>query len=270
MSQANVPNITPNISLTREESVNLILSSIALQELGLAHIINAEGEKIQYALGLLTQSLSPPPTFDQLIQLNKSVQSTLQGAVETEIFLKAKLEAVLQEPTLTGPTGPQGPTGSAGPQGVTGPTGVCTCPCPVIGAFRYTVPGITGPVIAPNEILPYAPLGSSNTPGAFTITTNGCVMVNECGVYKIDVRVQSTENSTFCLSLNGGSPGSLQGGAVCNCGTIYISAFYNLNAGDVVCVYNCGVTSTTLLGAANQGDPISAQSVINFTQICPC
>ncbi|MEW4132059.1 hypothetical protein [Bacillus thuringiensis] len=54
MSQANIPNITPTVSLTREESVNLILSSIALQELGLAHIINAEGEKIQYALGLLT------------------------------------------------------------------------------------------------------------------------------------------------------------------------------------------------------------------------
>ncbi|WP_179885225.1 hypothetical protein [Bacillus cereus] len=46
MSQANIPNITPTVSLTREESVNLILSSIALQELGLAHIINAEGEKI--------------------------------------------------------------------------------------------------------------------------------------------------------------------------------------------------------------------------------
>ncbi|PEA85848.1 hypothetical protein CON71_33280, partial [Bacillus thuringiensis] len=60
MSQANIPNITPTVSLTREESVNLILSSIALQELGLAHIINAEGEKIQYALGLLAQSLSPP------------------------------------------------------------------------------------------------------------------------------------------------------------------------------------------------------------------
>ncbi|HDR6271282.1 TPA: hypothetical protein QCU37_004893 [Bacillus cereus] len=59
MSQANIPNITPTVSLTREESINLILSSIALQELGLAHIINAEGEKIQYALGLLTQSFSP-------------------------------------------------------------------------------------------------------------------------------------------------------------------------------------------------------------------
>lgn len=53
MSQANIPNITPAISLTRDEVVNLILSSIAMQELGLSHIINAEAEKIQYALGTL-------------------------------------------------------------------------------------------------------------------------------------------------------------------------------------------------------------------------
>ncbi|MED0970837.1 hypothetical protein [Bacillus paramycoides] len=40
MSQANIPNITPTITLTREDAINLLLSSIALEELGLAHIIN--------------------------------------------------------------------------------------------------------------------------------------------------------------------------------------------------------------------------------------
>ncbi|HFK1410226.1 TPA: hypothetical protein ACGXKU_006546, partial [Bacillus cereus] len=83
MSQPNLPDITPDISLTREEAINLLLSSIAMQELGLAHIINAEGEKLQYALGTLaTNNLATPPTFDQLIQLNKSVQSTLKSASE--------------------------------------------------------------------------------------------------------------------------------------------------------------------------------------------
>ncbi|MFQ6341187.1 collagen-like protein, partial [Bacillus sp. AF62] len=67
MSQPNLPDITPDISLTREEAINLLLSSIAMQELGLAHIINAEGEKLQYALGTLaTNNLATPPTFDQL------------------------------------------------------------------------------------------------------------------------------------------------------------------------------------------------------------
>ncbi|MEX0418494.1 hypothetical protein [Bacillus sp. C30] len=44
MSQPNLPDINPNITLTREEAINLLLSSIAMQELGLAHIIN-EREK---------------------------------------------------------------------------------------------------------------------------------------------------------------------------------------------------------------------------------
>lgn len=46
MSLPNIPDIAPEISLNRCESINLLLSSIALEEIGLSHIINAEGEKI--------------------------------------------------------------------------------------------------------------------------------------------------------------------------------------------------------------------------------
>ena len=45
MSQANIPDISPYISVTRYDATNLLLASIAMEELGLAHILNAEGEK---------------------------------------------------------------------------------------------------------------------------------------------------------------------------------------------------------------------------------
>ncbi|WP_170953331.1 collagen-like protein [Bacillus thuringiensis] len=123
MSQPNIPNITPNISLTREESINLILASIALEELGLAHIINAEAEKIQYALGTLS-GLSPAATLDEILAVNESVNKTIQSALKTQMLLQSKLDSVIQTPVLTGPTGPPGPTGPAGgPSGATGATG---------------------------------------------------------------------------------------------------------------------------------------------------
>lgn len=50
MSQANIPNITPSITISRDDALNLLLASIAIEELGMGHVINAEAEKIQYAL----------------------------------------------------------------------------------------------------------------------------------------------------------------------------------------------------------------------------
>ncbi|MCL6488857.1 MAG: hypothetical protein K6T76_07980 [Alicyclobacillus mali] len=63
MSQPNIPNINPSISLTRDDAVNLLLSSIALEELGLGHLTNAEAEKIQYVLGTLTGATGTQPSL---------------------------------------------------------------------------------------------------------------------------------------------------------------------------------------------------------------
>lgn len=54
MSNPNIPNISPTVTLTRDDVINLLLSSIAMEELALANIINAEGEKIQFVLGSLS------------------------------------------------------------------------------------------------------------------------------------------------------------------------------------------------------------------------
>jgi hypothetical protein len=81
LSFPNIPNITPTISITTAQTIPLLLSSIALEELALAHIINAEAEKIQFVLGTLEggRTLSPPEvTISNLLAIDSSVQRTFR------------------------------------------------------------------------------------------------------------------------------------------------------------------------------------------------
>ncbi|MEK3731055.1 MULTISPECIES: hypothetical protein [unclassified Paenibacillus] len=87
MSQSNIPNITPVITVSRDDAINLLLSSIAMEELGLSHIINAEGEKLQYVLGTLPGLTGPGATLSDLLLMNESVRSTLQDLTKKEWLL---------------------------------------------------------------------------------------------------------------------------------------------------------------------------------------
>ena len=100
MSQPSIPNINPEISIWREDAINLLLASIAMEELGLAHIINAEGEKIQAAVGTLIDSEGNPipalaSCIEDLIAINSSVNSTLKTVIKKEMILQFKLENVI-------------------------------------------------------------------------------------------------------------------------------------------------------------------------------
>lgn len=143
MSQANLPNITPSISVSREEALNLLLSSIAMEEIGLSHVINAEGEKLQYVLGTLPGLTGPPPTISDLLAVNNSVRSTLRDITKKEWLLQNKLDSLMTLPISVGPTGSAGPTGPAGP---VGPTGAA---------------GATGPTGADGATGPAGPTGST-------------------------------------------------------------------------------------------------------------
>ncbi|PSJ66038.1 collagen-like triple helix repeat-containing protein, partial [Brevibacillus brevis] len=128
MSFPNLPNITPTIHIGREEALNLMLSSLAMEELGLSHILNAEAEKIQYALGTIPGLSGPGATIADLLELNKSARDMLEATTKQDMLLQKKLEAVLdasKHPArrITGPTGPTGATGAKGVRGATGPTG---------------------------------------------------------------------------------------------------------------------------------------------------
>ena len=109
MSFPNIPNVTPNIDLSRVEVINLLLASIAFEELGLAHIINAEAEKIQFVLGTLpgevpttiptipTIPIIPTiPTIDTLLNINTSVERVLRDVIKKEMLLQFKLEDVIR------------------------------------------------------------------------------------------------------------------------------------------------------------------------------
>jgi len=103
MSMPSFPSEALNI--TRDDAVNMILASIAMEELSLSHILNAEGEKIQYVLGTLENGSTPPepPTVEQIMQVNNSVQKLLETTMYKTMFLKSKmsdaLEAAQNQPT---------------------------------------------------------------------------------------------------------------------------------------------------------------------------
>ncbi|MGG4498798.1 exosporium glycoprotein BclB-related protein [Brevibacillus reuszeri] len=150
MSNPNIPNITPTITISRDDAINLILASIGMEELGLAHIINAEGEKIQFALGTLPGLTGGPVSLSDILAVNADVRNTLNTIINKEILLNNKLETILTAPSLTGPIGATGATGATG-VGVTGPTGATgatgigvTGPTGATGATGIGVTGPTG------------------------------------------------------------------------------------------------------------------------------
>ena len=114
MSMPTFPKNDP--PLTREGSLNEIISSIAAEELSLSHLLNVEGEKLQYVLGTMP-GLDEAASLDEVMQVNKSVKDTLSGIMEQQMALTSKLGAVLKAPTLPGPEGPMGAEGPEGPEG---------------------------------------------------------------------------------------------------------------------------------------------------------
>ncbi len=90
MSMPNIPNITPLISLNRCDTINLLLSSIALEEMGLSHLLNAEGEKLQKFIQ------TSPKGLNDYLQMNESVNKTLRTVVKSQILLEMKLEDVVE------------------------------------------------------------------------------------------------------------------------------------------------------------------------------
>ena len=73
--------------IDRTQAIADIIESIALEEIGLAHIIKAEGDKIQKGVTLAT-------TIGELVSVNASVKDTLTNIIKLQILLQFKLEEI--------------------------------------------------------------------------------------------------------------------------------------------------------------------------------
>ena len=144
---------------TRQDVINQIISSIATEELALSHILNAEGEKIQYAVGTLP-GLPDPATLEEVTEVNESAVDMLGTVLENQIVLTGKLTEALRVPVFPGATGPTGPIGAVGSD--TGPTG----PQGPVGAMGVIGPdGLPGPVGPEGDQGELGPTGDAGPAG---------------------------------------------------------------------------------------------------------
>lgn len=77
----------------RHQVINDILESIALEETAIAHVINAEGEKIQKVLDC---HFPNPENFCQVLDFQKSVESLLEKLILKQNILLEKMR-ILKE-----------------------------------------------------------------------------------------------------------------------------------------------------------------------------
>lgn len=86
----SMPDI-PDFKLDRCQSANLLLTSIGLEEVSLSHLMNAEAEKLQFALGTLHPG-AKPCDCKQVLEVNESIRRTMRSIMMTEMLLSMKLE----------------------------------------------------------------------------------------------------------------------------------------------------------------------------------
>lgn len=196
MSKPQFPQ-TPD--LNRQDAINQVISSIASEELALSHVINTEGEKIQYAVGTIP-GLTEGATIAEAIDVNDSVIDTLGSVLENQIVLTGKLTQALQAPVFYGASGPAGPMGPPGPDigpaGASGPTGPAGAAAPTpppsatAGFAANTEGGLITVLVAGSDIsFPNVQLLSPD----ITLTSGSTVFtVNTAGIYRISYHVNTT------------------------------------------------------------------------------
>lgn len=96
MSMPSIPDLNLSVNIDRTVAVDMVILSIAMEELSIAHILNAEGEKLQYVLGTLKDKNPGEVTLCDIMAVNNSIQKTLRDVIKTEMLLQFKLEDAIE------------------------------------------------------------------------------------------------------------------------------------------------------------------------------
>ncbi|QVK20443.1 hypothetical protein KHQ82_08940 [Mycoplasmatota bacterium] len=89
----------PHVS---SEVINLLLESIAKEELALANILYGEGEKIEAVIEQYNYHRDGKHvSLEKLLETNESVRKTIIATIKKEMLLEFKLENVIELIKLT-------------------------------------------------------------------------------------------------------------------------------------------------------------------------
>ncbi|MDD3164805.1 MAG: hypothetical protein PHS97_03010 [Oscillospiraceae bacterium] len=91
MSFPTIPDVNPAISLNFCDAVNLLLTSIAMEEISLSKLMDAEREKMQSVLSCCT---CRETALCDLMRVNRSADDMLKTMAKLEMLLQFKLQDV--------------------------------------------------------------------------------------------------------------------------------------------------------------------------------
>ena len=176
----------PNPDLTQEQALTMILSSIALEEVAFSHIINAEGEKIQYILNKPDVNGCHADLKD-IAAVNKSVADLLGIVLQNQMILKNKMDRVLEY--LPKPPCPPEPPCPPKPPCPPEPPYPPIPPCMPIGCGSFKHPvcfGIIPKTYRCNEPLLWK---ENNVWGRFSLAPGDCskIQMPRTGTFAVDL-----------------------------------------------------------------------------------
>lgn len=229
MSMPEFPEVDPN--LTRDQALNMILSSIAMEEVALSHIINAEGEKLQHVLRIHETSCGKKPTVDEVLAVNHSVTSLLDSVSHNQMILKSKMDKVISalpkpcpEPICPPKLGPDCQIGPADP--------TCRCSSRCSAVFK---------AVDKYQLWCAGSALQWNT----THISGGCVCLDRCDKTKVNLRSWGRIKVDFAVNVKAKES--------CKCeAAISLQMINNHQCMDIYTVRNC-VTDDSMLTISMSG-----------------